>query len=77
MFGRLDVIVISYIDMYHVDDEGIDFHGINDPCNEPHAYLAPNLSTKCKAYIEGLLRMDVSVDAVMDRHLSDPYFMSM
>ena len=77
MFGRPDVTIISYVEMLHIDDKGIDCHGINDLNNEPWAHLTLSLSTECKAYIEDLLEMDWSVDAIMDRHRSDPYFVFM
>ena len=73
MFHRPNVTIINYTNMLHLDDEGLYCHGINDPSNEPWANFSPNLSTECKAYIEGLLEMDVSVDVVMDRYQSDPY----
>ncbi|GLJ07604.1 hypothetical protein SUGI_0070650 [Cryptomeria japonica] len=52
-------------------------HGVHDTSNELRSQFAPNLSDECKAYIESLLAMDVSVDAIIDRHLDDPVFCSM
>ncbi|GLJ11109.1 hypothetical protein SUGI_0143210 [Cryptomeria japonica] len=61
----------------HVDKNGEACHGVDDTSNELHSQFAPNLSDECKAYIERLLLMDVSIDAIVDRHLDDPVFHDM
>ncbi|GLJ31664.1 hypothetical protein SUGI_0636260 [Cryptomeria japonica] len=61
----------------HVDKNGEACHGVADTSNELHSQFAPNLLDECKAYIERLLLMDVSVDAIMDRHLDDVVFHDM
>ncbi|GLJ24203.1 hypothetical protein SUGI_0461520 [Cryptomeria japonica] len=52
-------------------------HGIDDTSNELRSQFSPNLFDECKAYIERLLLMDVSIDAIVDRHLDDPIFHDM
>ncbi|GLJ11866.1 hypothetical protein SUGI_0178840 [Cryptomeria japonica] len=63
--------------LLHVDMNSEDCHGMDDTSNELRSQFAPNLSNECKAYIERLLLMDVSVDAIMDIHLDDPIFHDM
>ncbi|GLJ54327.1 hypothetical protein SUGI_1165720 [Cryptomeria japonica] len=63
--------------LLHVDKNGEACHGIDDTSNELGSQFAPNLLDECKAYIERSLLMDVSVDAIMDRHLDDPVFHDM
>ncbi|GLJ48848.1 hypothetical protein SUGI_1030230 [Cryptomeria japonica] len=77
LYGRPGVAILSYKQPLHVDNNGAFCHGVYDISNELHSQFAPNLSDKCKAYIESLLLMDVSVDAIMDRHLDDLVFCSM
>ncbi|GLJ12928.1 hypothetical protein SUGI_0200680 [Cryptomeria japonica] len=50
---------------------------MDNTSNELRSQFAPNLSDECKAYIERLLQMDVSVDAIMDTHLDDCVFNDM
>ncbi|GLJ37925.1 hypothetical protein SUGI_0771680 [Cryptomeria japonica] len=59
------------------DKNGEACHGIDDTSNDLRSQFAPNLFDECKAYIERLLLMDVSVDAIVDRHLDDPIFHDM
>ncbi|GLJ31702.1 hypothetical protein SUGI_0637300 [Cryptomeria japonica] len=77
LYGRADMAILIYKQPLHVDNNGAFCHGVHDTSNELHSQFAPNLSDKCKAYIESLLVMDVSVDAIMDKHLDDPIFCSM
>ncbi|GLJ35099.1 hypothetical protein SUGI_0706380 [Cryptomeria japonica] len=74
---REDVAILIFKQPLHVDKNGEACHGVNDTSNELCSQFAPNLSDECKAYIERLLLMDVSVDAIMDRHLDDPHFHDM
>ncbi|GLJ23734.1 hypothetical protein SUGI_0449970 [Cryptomeria japonica] len=73
--GRLDAFIRE--ESLHEDKNGEACHGIDDTSNELRSQFAPNLSDECKAYIETLLLMDVSVDAIMDRHLDDLIFHDM
>ncbi|GLJ45814.1 hypothetical protein SUGI_0964090 [Cryptomeria japonica] len=59
------------------DNNGEACHGVDDTSNELRSQFAPNLFDECKTYIERLLLMDVSVDAIVDRHLNDPIFYDM
>ncbi|GLJ27003.1 hypothetical protein SUGI_0529120 [Cryptomeria japonica] len=77
LYGRPDVAILILKKPLHVDKNGEACHGMDDTTNELHSQFAPNLSDECKAYIERLLLMDVSVDAIMDRHLDDPIFHDM
>ncbi|GLJ23234.1 hypothetical protein SUGI_0439510 [Cryptomeria japonica] len=77
LYGRLDVAILILKKLLHVDKNGEDCHGMDDTSNELRSQFAPNLSVECKEYIERLLLMDVSVDAIMDRHLDDPVFHDM
>ncbi|GLJ15955.1 hypothetical protein SUGI_0263790 [Cryptomeria japonica] len=61
----------------HVNKNGEACHGVDDTSNELRSQFAPNLFDECKAYIERLLPMDVSIDAIMDIHLDDPIFHDM
>ncbi|GLJ21078.1 hypothetical protein SUGI_0385160 [Cryptomeria japonica] len=74
LYGRPDVAILIFKQPLHVDKNGEACHGVNDTNNELRSQFAPNLFDECKAYIERLLLMDVSVDAIMDRHLDDPVF---
>ncbi|GLJ47806.1 hypothetical protein SUGI_1009700 [Cryptomeria japonica] len=73
--GRLDAFVRG--ESLREDKNGEACHGIDDTNNELRSQFAPNLSNECKTYIERLLLMDVSVDAIVDRHLDDPVFRDM
>ncbi|GLJ48535.1 hypothetical protein SUGI_1023970 [Cryptomeria japonica] len=77
LYGRPDVAILIFKQPLHVDNNGEACHGIDDTSNELRSQFAPNLSNECKAYIERLLLMDVSVDAIVDRHLDDPIFHDM
>ncbi|GLJ05322.1 hypothetical protein SUGI_0016060 [Cryptomeria japonica] len=77
MYNRPDVAILILKQLLHVDKNGEACHGMDDTNNELHSQFAPNLSNECKAYIERLLLMDVSIDAIMDRHLDDPVFHDM
>ncbi|GLJ26299.1 hypothetical protein SUGI_0505470 [Cryptomeria japonica] len=77
LYGRLDVAILILKKSLHVDKNGEACHGVDDTKNELRSQFVPNLSDECKAYIERLLLMDVSVDAIMDRHLDDPIFLDM
>ncbi|GLJ12202.1 hypothetical protein SUGI_0186520 [Cryptomeria japonica] len=77
LYGRPDVSILIFKQPLHVDKNGEACHGVDDTCNELRSHFAPNLSDECKAYIERLLLMDVSVDAIMDKHLDDPVFHDM
>ncbi|GLJ49469.1 hypothetical protein SUGI_1048140 [Cryptomeria japonica] len=77
LYGRLDVAILILKQLLHVDKNGEACHGMDDTNNELRSQFAPNLSDECKAYIERLLLMDVSVDDIMDRHLDDPIFHDM
>ncbi|GLJ19265.1 hypothetical protein SUGI_0346520 [Cryptomeria japonica] len=77
LYGRLDVAILIFKQLLHVDNNGEACHGVDDTSNELHSQFAPNLFDECKAYIERLLLMDVSVDAIMDRHLDDLIFHNM
>ncbi|GLJ18933.1 hypothetical protein SUGI_0338610 [Cryptomeria japonica] len=59
------------------DKNGEACHGVDDTSNGLRSQFAPNLFDDCKAYRERLLLMDVSVDAIVDRHLDDPIFHDM
>lgn len=74
LYGRPDVAILILKQPLHVDKNGKACHGVDDTNNELCSQFAPNLSDECKAYIERLLLMDVSIDAIMDRHLDDPIF---
>ncbi|GLJ26841.1 hypothetical protein SUGI_0524350 [Cryptomeria japonica] len=71
-----DIMVLEVQDASE-DKNGEACHGMDDTTKELRSQFAPNLSNECKAYIERLLLMDVSVDAIMDRHLDDPIFHDM
>ncbi|GLJ41777.1 hypothetical protein SUGI_0864670 [Cryptomeria japonica] len=72
-----DVAILILKQPLHVDKNGEACHGVDDTSNELRSQFAPNLSDKCKAYRERLLLMDVSIDAIMDRHLDDLVFHDM
>ncbi|GLJ37552.1 hypothetical protein SUGI_0763180 [Cryptomeria japonica] len=72
-----DVAILIFKQPLHVDKNGEACHGVDDTSNELRSQFAPNLSNECKAYRERLLLMDVSVDAIVDRHLDDPVFHDM
>ncbi|GLJ30567.1 hypothetical protein SUGI_0605210 [Cryptomeria japonica] len=72
-----DVAILIFKQPLHVDKNGEACHGIDDTSNELRSQFAPNLFDECKAYRERLLLMDVSVDAIVDRHLDDPIFHDM
>ncbi|GLJ06633.1 hypothetical protein SUGI_0043560 [Cryptomeria japonica] len=74
LYGRPDVAILILKQPLHVDKNGEACHGVDDTSNELHSQFAPNPFDECKAYIERLLVMDVSIDAIMDRHLDDPIF---
>ncbi|GLJ13195.1 hypothetical protein SUGI_0207240 [Cryptomeria japonica] len=63
--------------LLHVDKNGESCHGVDDTSNDLRSQFAPNLSNECKTYIERLLLMDVSINAIMNRHLDDPVFRDM
>ncbi|GLJ06435.1 hypothetical protein SUGI_0039120 [Cryptomeria japonica] len=77
LYGRLDAVILILKQPLHVDKNGEARHGVDHTSNELHSQFASNLSDECKAYIERLLLMDVSVDAIMDKHLDDPIFHDM
>ncbi|GLJ06157.1 hypothetical protein SUGI_0032560 [Cryptomeria japonica] len=77
LYGRPDVAILILKQPLHVDKNGEACHGVDDTSNELHSQFVPNLSDECKAYIERLLLMDVSVDAILDIHLDDPIFHDM
>ncbi|GLJ17666.1 hypothetical protein SUGI_0307920 [Cryptomeria japonica] len=77
LYGRPDVAILVLKQLLHVDKIGEACHGVDDTSNELCSQFTPNLSDECKAYIERLLVMDVSVDAIMDRHLDDLVFHDM
>ncbi|GLJ20569.1 hypothetical protein SUGI_0374300 [Cryptomeria japonica] len=77
MYIQPDVAILTLKQPLHVDKNGEACHGVDDPSNELRSQFPPNLSNECKAYIEMLLLMGVSVDAIMDRHLDDPIFCGM
>ncbi|GLJ36375.1 hypothetical protein SUGI_0730190 [Cryptomeria japonica] len=77
LYGRPDVAILIFKQPLHVDKNGEACHGVDDTSNELHSQFVPNLSDECKAYIERLLLMDVSVDAIVDQHLDDPIFHDM
>ncbi|GLJ11739.1 hypothetical protein SUGI_0175900 [Cryptomeria japonica] len=77
LYGRPDVAILILKKPLHVDKNGEACHGVDDTSNELHSQFAPNLLDECKAYIERLLLMDVSVDAIVDIHLDDPVFHDM
>ncbi|GLJ50788.1 hypothetical protein SUGI_1081730 [Cryptomeria japonica] len=77
LYGRPNVAILIFKQPLHVDKNGESYHGVNDTSNELCSQFAPNLSDECKAYIERLLLMDVSIDAIVDRHLDDPIFHDM
>ncbi|GLJ07468.1 hypothetical protein SUGI_0067780 [Cryptomeria japonica] len=74
---RADVAILIFKQPLHVDKNGEACHGVDDTSNELCSQFAPNLSDECKAYIERLLLMDVSIDAIVDRHLDDLIFHDM
>ncbi|GLJ36702.1 hypothetical protein SUGI_0738590 [Cryptomeria japonica] len=77
VYGRPDVAILILKQLLHVDKNGEACHGVDDTSNELCSQFAPNLYDECKAHIERLLLMDVSVDAIMDRHLDDLIFHDM
>ncbi|GLJ41346.1 hypothetical protein SUGI_0855660 [Cryptomeria japonica] len=77
MYSRPDVAILIFKQPLHVDNNGEACHGVDDTSNELRSQFAPNLFDECKEYIERLLLMDVSVDAIVDRHLDDPIFHDM
>ncbi|GLJ05171.1 hypothetical protein SUGI_0012650 [Cryptomeria japonica] len=77
LYGRPDATILILKQPLHVDKNGEACHGMDDTSNELRSQFAPNLSDQCKAYIERLLLMDVSIDAIMDRHLDDLVFHDM
>ncbi|GLJ07257.1 hypothetical protein SUGI_0062970 [Cryptomeria japonica] len=74
MKGRPNVAILIFNQRLHVDENGEFFHGVDDIMNKIRSRFALNLSIECKSYVESLLLMDVSVDAIMDRHLADHHF---
>ncbi|GLJ05775.1 hypothetical protein SUGI_0024950 [Cryptomeria japonica] len=77
LYGRPDMAILIFKQPLHLDNNGEACHGVDDTSNELRSQFAPNLSDECKAYIERLLLMDMSVDAIVDRHLDDPIFHDM
>ncbi|GLJ54139.1 hypothetical protein SUGI_1159840 [Cryptomeria japonica] len=77
MKGRPDVAILIFNQRLHVDANGKLCHGVDDIMDELCSQCSPNLSAECKIYVESLLLMDVSVDGIMDRHLSDHHFSSL
>ncbi|GLJ52010.1 hypothetical protein SUGI_1105570 [Cryptomeria japonica] len=77
LYGRPDVAILIFKQPLHVNNNGEACHGVDDTSNELRSQFAPNLSDECKAYIERLLLMDVSVDAIVDGHLDDLIFHDM
>ncbi|GLJ30233.1 hypothetical protein SUGI_0598080 [Cryptomeria japonica] len=77
LYGRPNVAILILKQSLHVDKNGEACHGVHDTSNEFCSQFAPNLSNECKSYIESMLLMDVSIDAIMDRHLDDPIFHDM
>ncbi|GLJ35252.1 hypothetical protein SUGI_0709320 [Cryptomeria japonica] len=77
LYGRPDVAILILKQLLHVDKNGEACHGVGDISNELRSQFVPNLSDECKAYIEMLFLMDVSVYAIMDKHLDDPIFHDM
>ncbi|GLJ53596.1 hypothetical protein SUGI_1143370 [Cryptomeria japonica] len=77
LYGRADVAILIFKQPLHVDKNGEACHGVDDTINELRSQFAPNLSDECKAYIERLLLMDVSIDAIVDKHLDDLIFHDM
>ncbi|GLJ06761.1 hypothetical protein SUGI_0047410 [Cryptomeria japonica] len=58
MKGRPDVAILIFNQRLHVDANGQFCNGVDDTMNEPHSRFAPNLSTKCRSYVEILLLME-------------------
>ncbi|GLJ45188.1 hypothetical protein SUGI_0951160 [Cryptomeria japonica] len=77
LYGRPYVAILIFKQPLHVDKNGEACHGIDGTSNELRSQFAPNHFDECKSYIERLLLMDVSVDAIMDRHLDDVIFHDM
>ncbi|GLJ07050.1 hypothetical protein SUGI_0056550 [Cryptomeria japonica] len=77
MYSRPDVAILILKQSLHVHKNGEACHGVDDTSNELRSQFAPNLFDECKAYRERLLLMDVSVDAIVGRHLDDPAFHEM
>ncbi|GLJ13920.1 hypothetical protein SUGI_0222410 [Cryptomeria japonica] len=77
LYGRPDVTILIFKQPLHVDKNGEACHGVDDTSNELRSQFAPNLFDECKAYIERLLLMDVSGDAIVDKHLDDLIFHEM
>lgn len=77
MNGKPNVAYIIYKEMFRVDKNGQFFHGIHDTSGDKHSMFSANLSAEHKSYIESLLLMDVSVNAIMDRHINDPVLCGM
>ncbi|GLJ39926.1 hypothetical protein SUGI_0816440 [Cryptomeria japonica] len=77
MYSWPDVAILIFNQPLHVDKNGEACHSVDDTSNELRSQFAPNLFDECKAYIERLLLMDVSIDAIVDRHLDDPIFHDM
>ncbi|GLJ49403.1 hypothetical protein SUGI_1045700 [Cryptomeria japonica] len=77
LYGRQDVAILIFKQPLHIGNNGEVCHGVDDTSNDLRSEFVPNLSDECKAYIESLLLMDVSVDAIVDRHLDDPIFHDM
>ncbi|GLJ53274.1 hypothetical protein SUGI_1135340 [Cryptomeria japonica] len=77
LYGRPDVAILILKQPLHIDKNGEASHGVDDTSNELRSQFVPNLSDECKAYIERLLLMDVSIDAIMERHLDNPIFHDM
>ncbi|GLJ19345.1 hypothetical protein SUGI_0348530 [Cryptomeria japonica] len=71
LYGRPDVAILIFKQPLHVDKNGEACHGVDDTSNELCSQFAQNLPDECKAYIERLLLMDVSIDAIVDRHIDD------
>ncbi|GLJ23205.1 hypothetical protein SUGI_0438360 [Cryptomeria japonica] len=76
MFNDITTIVDNRRVVFE-EKNGEACHGMDDTIDEMRSQFALNLFDECKAYIERLLLMDVSIDAIMDKHLDDPIFHDM
>ncbi|GLJ26375.1 hypothetical protein SUGI_0508190 [Cryptomeria japonica] len=77
LYGRPDVTILILKQLLRVDKNGKACHGMDDTSNELRSQFTQKLLDEYKAYIERLLVMDMSVDAIMDRHFDDPVFHDM
>ncbi|GLJ19759.1 hypothetical protein SUGI_0357930 [Cryptomeria japonica] len=77
LYGRPDLAILTLKQLLHVNKNGESCHAVDDTSNDLCSQFAPNVSDECKAYRERLLLMDVSIDAIKDKHLDDPIFRDM